>query len=235
MVRNKTVLQKALEALDRQVDDEVILDEDHDVDERQQIMYAFRNSPEEIIFEGDDTEACRQQCLSNLIEAGYFREAVRELMVFSRRSRRAVCRWLRGEVIPQRADWLRWQYWLRAKGYRTRELDHMPNSFFQLRKHIICGDISFAEAAHQLGIGQNILWAFLNNEVNDRYQVVRTVGNIHALVAAINRRISEREIVAYLEVDLDPDGDLSEVKKRYGIGQQKRVRPDEAHKLIPRR
>lgn len=219
----KPALQAALESLDRQIDDRVVIDIDGDVDEAQHLLYAFRTSVEEVIFEGDNTEDCRRQCLVNLIKVGYQGKAIKELMAFSKRSRRAVRRWLYGEVTPQRVDWLRWQYWLRAKGYRTRELDKMPNSFFQLRKHILCGDISFAAAAKHLACNQQQLLLVLNNQV-DRAVVIDFIGRIHRLVDQINRQISQREIAGYIEVYLDLDGDFASVKERYGLDNQKRRR-----------
>ncbi|MFA6466352.1 MAG: hypothetical protein WCV71_00645 [Patescibacteria group bacterium] len=229
----KPVIQTALESLDRQIDDRVVIDIDGDVDEAQHMLYAFRTSVEEVIFEGDNTEECRRQCLANLTKVGYLEEAIKELMTFSKRSRRAVRRWLYGEVVPQRVDWLRWQYWLRAKGYYTRELDHMPNSFFQLRKHILCGDISFAVAAKELGCTQKVLRGILNNEV-DRAVIISIIGNVHHLVAKINRQISHREIVGYMEVYLDSDGEFAEVNRRYNLDNQKRRRKV-AHKAAKAR
>jgi len=122
----------------------------------------------------------------------------------------------------------------------THELDKMPESFFQLRKHICTGNISFKSAACQLKLTQTALWALLNNEVpwwdevQSRAWMAANVGNVHRVVAEINWRITEQEILDMLEVSLNLGGDFSEVKKCYDLDNQE-VRKAKARQARARR
>ena len=219
--KHKTIVQAVLDQADHEVDDREIAEVMSE--ELPLFMYAFRNSPEEIIYVGFDTDACRDACLADLKRSGFVGRAVKERMHFTGRSERAIRRWLYGEAIPQRADWLMWQYWLRAKGFYTQELDNMPNVFFRLRKHILSKDISFRAAARRLGWTQEWLWGVLNNEIKDHEALIHSVGKIHVLCDDINLEITQRDIQDVMEIVLDPDGELSEVKQRYGLVSESEV------------